>query len=264
MQGLYLYCIRPQGAFKLAVTRTISEDGEVDTIPHQDIEAIVSKVDAQVFTSEEVQKKAAEDLGWIKEMAERHEYVTEEAMRQGTPVIPMKFGTVFYTRKKLEETLQQRYAEFKAKLAHLSGKQEWAVKVYLNRKPFQKEVRITNARVKEKEKELGIASAPEGLAYFLEKQLENVVSEEAEKELQEYRNVFLEKATSFADRCTKGKILEKELTGKSLPMILNVILLVQEKNISSLKEEVSALHKQFYPKGFRIEQTGPWPPYHFV
>jgi len=123
-QGLYLYCVRKKNSALIKTVKTIDE-GEVFTLPYEELEAVVSEVDLGKFSSEEIQKKAQEDVNWIKEKAQIHEQVIEQAMTVGVkiiPVIPMKFGTIFKTKKSLEEMIGKHYAKFKASLGNLSGK----------------------------------------------------------------------------------------------------------------------------------------------
>lgn len=275
MKGFYLYCIRGQSGPKIS-GKGIDGEGEIFTVPSRGLEAVVCKVSLEKFSSEKIQKKAKEDLRWIKEKAQFHEMVVEQAMnpvrnaisngvKKGNKiesVIPMKFGTIFKTKEKLEETLEKHHSEFKETLENLAGKQEWAVKVYLTRKAFEKEIRKTNEVVQEKEKEIG--SLPEGMAYFVQRQVEEVVSREVAQALQNYRERFFEALKRYALTATKGKILERELTGKSLPMVLNAIFLVSEERVEGFVKEINNLAQEFKTKGFSFEYSGPWPPYNFI
>ena len=67
MDGLYLYCIREitenVSGFN---TRGIDGKRDVFTIIHRELEAVISRVSLSKFTSEEIQRKAVEDLNWIK------------------------------------------------------------------------------------------------------------------------------------------------------------------------------------------------------
>lgn len=177
-------------------------------------------------------------------------------------IIPMKFGTIFKTKEKLEETLKKHYRQFRESLERLKGKQEWAVKVYLNRKAFEEEVKKVSKVVQEKEKE--IAQLPEGIAYFMQKQIDEAVSKEADKAIENYTEIFFETLKKYAEAETKGKILEKELTGKSLSMVLNAIFLVSEEKLEDFIKEIDKLNKDYKPKGFNFEYAGPWPPYNFI
>lgn len=262
-KGFYLYCIRAKTNHKFSAEGI--DGGETFAIPYQDLEAIVSEVSLEEFGSEEIQKRAQEDLKWIKEKAQLHERVVEQAMKEGNKIlsiIPMKFGTIFKSKEKLENTLKKYYSKFKKTLKNLTGKQEWGVKIYLDQKAFEKEVKKISPVIQEKEKE--IASLPEGMAYFLEKQIEEAVSKEADKALGKYIEDFFESAKKYAEAGIKGKILERELTGKSLPMVLNAIFLISEKSLKDFIKEINNLNKEFKNKGFTFEYSGPWPAYNFV
>ena len=275
-KGFYLYCIKEKSNSQFSVEGI--GGGKIFIVPYQDLEAIVSEVSLGEFGSEEIQGKAQEDLKWIKEKAQIHEKVIEEAMELKSPlfplgkdplenkglkaVIPMKFGTIFKTKEKLEATLKKYYSKFKKTLENLTGKQEWVVKVYLNRKAFEEEVKKVSKVVQEKERE--IAQLPEGMAYFMQKQIDDAVSKEADKALENYTESFFETLKKYAEAGTKGKILEKELTGKSLPMVLNAIFLVSEKKLEDFIKEIDKLNKGYKLKGFNFEYTGPWPPYNFI
>lgn len=203
-KGFYLYCIRAKNDCKFSMEGI--GGGEIFAIPYQDLEAVVSEVSLKEFSSEEIQKKAQEDLGWIKGKASLHEKAIEGAMEMLSlpfplgddplqnkglkTVIPMKFGTIFKTKDSLEDTLKKHYDQFKESLEKLKGKQEWSVKVYLNRKVFQEEIKKVSPVVEEKEKE--IAQLPEGTAYFMQKQVDEAVSKEADKAFQNYNESFLE------------------------------------------------------------------------
>ena len=262
-KGLYLYCIRAKTDYKFSVQGI--DGGEVFTIPYQDLEAVVSEVSLEEFGSEEIQKKAQEDLKWIKEKAQLHEQAVEEAMKKGNEIlsiIPMKFGTIFKTKEKLAETLKKYYSKFKKTLENLARKQEWAVKVYLNRKAFEEEVKKVSKVVQEKERE--IAQLPEGMAYFMQKQIDEAASKEADRALQNYTESFFETFKRYTAAGTKGKILEKELTGKSLPMVLNAIFLISEEKLEDFIKEIDRINQEYKSKGFNFEYSGPWPPYNFI
>lgn len=264
MKGFYLYCVRKKTNSEFSAPAI--DGGKIWFLSYQDLEAVASEVSLEKFGAEEIQKKAQEDLNWIKEKAQAHEIVIEKAMakenRKVIPVIPMKFGTIFKTQEKLEQTLRKYYSQFKEKLENLIGKQEWAVKVYLNHKTFKEEIKKISPVVQEKEKE--IAQLPEGMAYFMQKQIDEAVAKEVDNTLQNYIENFF----GTLERCTiagtKGKILEKELTGKSLPMILNAIFLVSEQRLEDFIQQVKRLNQEYRPRGFNFEYSGPWPPYNFI
>ena len=267
MEGLYLYCIweKTDTPFSFS-TKGIDEKGEVFVIPFRELVAVVSKVSLEEFASEEIQKKAQGDLNWIKEKALAHEKVIEEAMRKDDEVLslmPMRFGTIFKEKARLEETLIKDYPRIREVLDKIRGKQEWSVKIYLkDRGKLEQVIKEKNKAIKEKEKE--IASLPEGMAFFMEEELKEVISRELEKELNNIEEVLFESLKKQAVDAKKCKILQKELTGRREPMILNAAYLVPEEKIEDFKEKTEGSNQEAQAKGFYIEYSGPWPAYNFT
>ncbi len=266
-EGIYLYCIREKIEDAPVISaRGIDRKEEVFTLPYRELEAIVSKVSLEEFGSGEIQKRSQEDLGWIKEKAVAHEKVIEEAMRKKDKVlsvIPMRFGTIFKEKTSLEEALNKDYTKIKEVLDKIRRKQEWSVKVYLkNRQKFEQVVKEKNEVIKEKEKE--IASLPEGMAFFMEEELKEVISKETDRELKNIVDVLLESLKKKTADSIRNKILEKEVTGRSEPMVLNAAYLVPEEKIEDFKKEIEDLNQKMQAKGFCLEHSGPWPAYNFT
>lgn len=264
-KGFYLYCVRSKNDRKFSAKGI--GGGKISVIPYQNLETIVSEVSLTEFGSKGIQKKAKEDLGWIKEKAQIHEQVIEEAMKKGgeiIPVIPMKFGTIFKTKENLLKTFEKHYSNFKKTLEDLTGKQEWAVKVYvIDKEKFAEEIKRKDEEVK-KLKE-GAASEPEGVKYFLEKRIDEEVSKKISEKLDIYiKDIFQIFYHFSVKEPVINKLLPEELTGKGREMISNVSYLVQKERLDEFQKTVKRLHDYYSSKGLWIEYTGPWPPYNFI
>jgi len=263
-KGFYLYCIRKTGFPSIKVEKTIG-GGEVSIIPYEELEVVTSLVDLSEFGSEEIQRKAQEDLNWIKEKAQIHQYVIEQAMRVGSnliSVIPMKFGTIFKTEESLKECLRKNCQQFKDSLKKLKGKQEWGVKVYLKENIFRKTIEEKNEAVLAKKKE--IESLPKGMAFFAQKQIDEVVGQEKNKELDRITEEIFENLGQLAFSKNKSKLLEKDFTGMTEEMIVNAFYLIEESKLDSFQKKVEELKEQYNSLGFEVEAAGPWPSYHFA
>jgi len=116
--------------------------------------------------------------------------------------------------------------------------------------------------MKEKQKE--IDSLDEGMAFFMEEELKEVISKEADKELNNIVEILFEGLKKHAADSVKNKILEKELTGRREPMVLNTAYLISEEKIEVFKKEVEDLNQEMQAKGFCLEYSGPWPAYNFT
>jgi len=267
MDGLYLYCLREKIKNSPAISaKGIDGKGEVFVLPCRQLEAVVSRISMDEFGSEEIQRKAREDLNWIKEKGIAHEKVIEEAMTSDgkvLSVIPMRFGTIFEEEAKLKEIMNNAYLRIRKVLESIRDKQEWSVKLYLmDRKKLEQAIREKNEAIKEKEKEL--ASLPEGMAFFMEEELKRLIAEEVDKELCNVITSLFGKLSARSVASSQSKILAMELTGRREPMVLNSAFLVSEQNVESFKKEVEELREQVRTRGFCLEYSGPWPAFNFT
>lgn len=266
-EGLYLYCLRKKTDIPFSSSiKGIDEKQGVFIFAYKDLEAVISKVSLEEFGSEAIQIRAQNDLKWIKEKAVIHESVIEEVMKNNgetVNVIPMKFGTIFKEEKNLKQTLNRHYEQFKVTLEKLKGKQEWSIKAYfVDKKKFEQVIKEKSKIIKEKEKE--ITNLPEGMAYFMENELKELFSKETDAELKKIRREIFEKFKIYAEEAKEGKILEKELTGRPEPMILNASYLIKKEKLEDFKTEIKETNEQLSSKGLGLEYSGPWPPYNFV
>ena len=264
--GFYLYCIRLKTNETIEVRETISGEAKVQIIPYQNLEAIVSEISLEEFGSEEIQKKAREDLEWIKGKAQIHEEVIEQAMRKDNsniiPVIPMQFGVIFITIEKLQETLSNNLEKFRKSLEYLSGKQEWGVKAFMNQNIFEEFLENGSSVLLAKKKET--QSMPKGLAFFAKKQAASLIDEMVGKELDKIISEMNESLFQLAAKFNKAKNLEKDFTGITEKMIFNNFYLIEELKLNDFKKKVEELKEKFNPIGIKVNMSGPWPSYHFA
>jgi len=266
MKGLYLYGICPSVKTKKLSDEDISESiggGKVFRIPCQDIEAIVSEVSLKEFGSEELQKRAAEDLEWIKEKALTHERVIETAMNNSNGlIIPMKFGAIFKDKASLVGSLKRDYLKFKNLLWSLQGKEELSVKIYCKSELLENEIKKNSPAIRSKLEE--IKSLPAGRQYFLEEEINEMAKREARNSINNYVSLFLVGLKGLAEELKENKILGKELTRKNNPMVFNAAFLVKKEKVEKFQGEIQKLQVEYDKIGFIFESSGPWPPYNFV
>jgi hypothetical protein len=258
MKGLYLYAVRRGGGKK--VNSSGVDNAPVFTISHKEIDAVVSEVDVEKYSSSEIAQKAKEDVSWIVEHANMHEQVIEDAMQAGQSTIPMVFGTIFRNKKNIETVLEKDYETFEQTLKRLTNKQEWGVKVYVDRGLFAKEFRKSNQHIAGRVE--AARTMPAGIDYFEELSIEDEVKENVGDELEKYTDVFLQALRQHSVESVESNILAKEITGKEQDMFFNGSFLINIDNISDFKRIVEDLQKNH--RAFTFDCTGPWPPYHFV
>lgn len=229
------------------------------------IEAVISDVNLDDFG--EMQKKAQEDIHWIKEKALAHEMVVEDAMGKSAnntvPVIPVKFGVIFNNEERLVKVISEQSAAIKSAFTRVRAKQEWSVKLFLeDNQKFKDLVREQNELLREKSKAL--AALPAGMAYFMEEEFNEEFERECSRRLDEEAMKTFEELKPFAVEAALVKILDSKLTGRSERMVLNSAYLVADSHLPEFENAVVKMSEKFAMRGFLVEQSGPWPAYHFT
>jgi hypothetical protein len=285
--GLYLYCLREAAATPSEInpaTSGIKEaavdgKGRVTVRAFEGVEAIVSNLSLDDFG--EMQKKAQEDIHWITERAVAHEMVVEEAMgrsrealekfhyerdkpaNSSVPVIPIKFGVIFNTDRRLAEVISGQRAAIRATFDRIRGKQEWSVKLFLkDNQNFKNQVKQQSNKLREKSKEL--AALPAGMAYFMEEEFNEELERECSWRLEEEGLRTFDQLKPFAAEAAQVKLLDSKLTGRSERMVLNAAYLVALDHLPKFGNAVATLRENLASAGFLLEQSGPWPAYHFT
>ena len=264
--GLYFYCLRePVGTLPEIKAAAVDGEGRVTVRAFEGVEAVVSAMSMDDFGK--MQTKAQEDIHWIREKAVAHEMVVEEAMGKladrYVPVIPIRFGVIFNTDERLAEVIGGQRTAITTAFDRIRGKQEWSVKVFLaDARTFKNGVKEQTEGFREKSEEL--ASLPEGMAYFMEQELDEELERECSRKLDEDAGRTFEDLKRFSAEAAICKILDKELTGRSERMVLNAAYLVADIQLLEFQDAVAKLREKLAPLGFLLEQSGPWPPYHFT
>lgn len=256
--GFYIYCIRQKVDEKKIKAGAIEFGGETRAIPFKDIEAIASEVDLSKFNAKTIKEKLQEDAKWTEKNVKRHHEVVAEANKKSA-VIPMKFGTIYKTKKNIEAMLAKYYRKFKELLNYLAGKQEWGVKGYLEYEKFVKILKNKDKGMQKLEKKK--SSLPEGMKWYTDKKSEKLIAEQIEDEVEEELKRIIDKLEKRAEKIRLNDLLPKE-AGKD--MILNAACLVRNDTLEEFKSLFSELKKECDAVGITVIMTGPWPPYNFV
>ncbi|MDP2934431.1 MAG: GvpL/GvpF family gas vesicle protein [bacterium] len=255
----YLYCLKNKTSRKISLKGI--DKNKIYLLPYEDIEAVVTEVNRVEFSSREIKSKL-ENLKWIEEKIRNHEEVIEEAMKD-SPVIPLKFLTIYESKTKIVNILKRNYKKFRGLLDKLKGKAEWGVKVYL----IDREKLVDKARKEDEEPmrmEEELKSKPEGIKYFLEKQIEEKISAKVDEKLDKYVKDIFEILSPFSEKKPMiNELLPRGITDKK-EMIFNVSYLFSEDKLKEFQKVVKRLQDYYLPVGLWIEYSGPWPPYNFV
>lgn len=187
-----------------------------------------------------------------EENALAHERVVEKVMEDHT-VLPVRFGTIFKDEKNMRTMLLHAYSQFLSELRRLDGKVEIGLKVFW--KPHE--------AIREAEKNPSIQrlmeatrSQSKGLAYLMQKKLDESVKAELNRQADAYSNQIY--------RTVRKRTMQAKLLKPIGHMILNATFLVSKETTQALRDEVNKLKKELEPKGAEFLISGPWPAYNFV
>lgn len=264
MKGFYVYCIREADGEKVKMN-SVEFGGGVSAVSFKDIEAIISEVDFSQFNEKKIKDKLQEDIKWAERNVRRHHDIVAEAYKTET-VIPLKFGTIFKTRKSLEAMLTKYYKKFKRLLAGLSGKQEWGIKIYLEYEKFVEFLKQQNKEVKKLEKKkLTIA---EGMRWYVDRKVDELIAKESEEEIEKQLQRLAKRLEDCCEQIVFCDLLPKEATAAGQDNIFNATCLIDDNKDNSkfgnFKKVLLETEKECKQIGAALVATGPWPPYNFV
>jgi hypothetical protein len=261
MRGFYIYCVRYSADAGKIKARGIEFGSNPRPIPFKDSEAIVSEIDLSKFNAKTIKEKLQEDAKWTEKNVKRHHEVIAEANKTSA-VIPMKFGTLYKTKKNLEAMLRKHYAKFTALLLRLKDKQEWGVKGYLEYKKFVEILKNKNKEIKNLEKKR--SSVPEGMKWYVDRKSDELIAGQIERGVEEELQKIIKKLEKHAEEIRLNDLLPKEAGEPAKDMILNAACLVRNDALDNFKTLFQELAAECGADGIVLIMTGPWPPYNFV
>lgn len=253
VKGFYIYCIRNRH-------EQVKGAGLL-SIPFRDIEATAMEVDLGEFGEKEIEDRLKNDARWTEKSIRHHHELIDQLGKKDT-VIPCKFGTVFRTKKRIEEMLEKDYKQFSYLLSCLSGKQEWGLKIYLDSQKFieglKKEDQEILALQKRKE------TAGEGMKWYLDQKMGALIDQKLEVEVDRCLAEIVEWLKQSAEKVVLNDPETSGLSLENQEMILNSTCLLKTEGVGSWQEKWEKFFKELYKRGLSCEITGPWPPYNFV
>ncbi len=234
---LYLYGITQASASLPAALRGVDATAPVQPLPCSGFTCWVSRVNAREFGDELARNM--EDLEWLAEASVRHQRVVS-AIYEKEDILPARFGTVFTTEESLRADVSGRKVALQAGFQRVTGADEWGVRVFAVARP------VTFA-----------TTARSGKEYLQRKSalLQARPPRTLEPEIRKFAAALDEIATSSTEG---GKV------GSGQPGLRwQASLLVPRARRKKL-DAVLARFSHDWREQYRVECSGPWPPYSFV
>jgi hypothetical protein len=258
-QGLYVYCLARLSRLPPLPLLGLGVDGQsaLAIATYQDLAAVWSPVAVEDFCGPEAEARL-QDLTWIGPRVIRHQEVVAGVMRH-SPVLPVRFGTIFASLANLEKVLQCHSATIAGVLDHFTDQEEWAVKGMLDRtQAREKLLALKLAREAE-----ALEALSPGKRYFEEQRLRAAGDQELSQWLKEVGRKLWAAFRNDAADIQERQRLSRKTTGSDQDMVWNWALLIPRPAVGGFKARIQEVNAQYAHRGLSLEVTGPWPPYSF-
>jgi hypothetical protein len=219
---------------------------------------LVSRVPLGEF-GEDALRRNLNDLDWLERVARDHEAVLERAFEEGT-IVPLRICTIFTDERGAGSMLSEQRSVLDTALDVLDGREEWGVKLTVDRAALENAARDRAPDVFDEELEGRTA----GGAYMLRRRQERQLREAADRLAGGIAEDVHARLQDWATDAVVNRPQNPELSGHEGDMLLNAAYLVEAAKVERLHELVEELRERHRELGARIELTGPWPPYNFV
>jgi len=257
-KGIYLYCFARANSVPRLDNAGLDNPNPLFQHPFRGITVVVSEVPMEEFTGPEAESRM-KDLSWVAPRAIRHEEVVELVMRH-SPVLPVRFGTIFSSLPSLEIPLQRHHDAIFNFLEEVTDREEWVLKALVDREKAKD--KILSQILAEKSGELA-ALAP-GIRYLREQRIRSEVDKEFNRRLKAAsKEIAKELQGCVADFCER-RLLSREVTGNDCDMVLNWAFLVPRPTLPDFKTRIDQANADYAKQGLHLELSGPWPPYSFA
>lgn len=255
--GILLYCIANELNNEIFNIIGMDGNGKLYSIENSGLFAIVGNVDLAQYGQEAMAEKG-EDVEWLKKKAVMFMDIILK-INSLSCIIPMKFLTIFTAEDRVKDIVTENFDLFEHNFERINNKEELSVKIYCDGKKYKEKVmanEITNF-------EKSLVGKPKGAAFFLKKKFEGELDDKIQSRICNLANEFTDNMKSLASEMKSNKIIAKEITEISIPMILNCAYLVDNDKQEQFLDKIEELKESYEDNGFIIKLSGPWPPFSF-
>jgi hypothetical protein len=254
----YVYAVVPAGT-AVSVAPAGVDGARVELIANGDVAALVSTVEAAVYGGN-VDELVA-DVTWLAPRATAHDAVLTWASDVGA-VIPLPLLSLFRSADAVRDMLAARRDELMRLLEHVARGREYGVRIFRLDAELRDVLGEHSARISELETEVAAAASP-GQGYLLARKLDAARKDELRRVAAMIANTAYVDLAARSLEATQDP-LPQATAEQSGAAVLNASFLVAHDRVDDFRAAVTAFVREHDRRGFRVEFTGPWPPYHFT
>jgi len=225
----------------------------------KDISVVYSKVPPEDYSRDSLEARL-NNLNWLENRAHEHYQVQEAIMARTGTALPFKFCTIFTTKKRMAEYVTDSYEGIENILTKLKGKQEWSVKVFVNKERLKAGIAQLNPHFRSF---LKTQQESTGKNFLLGKKLLHDIEAEA---AEYYRQQTTNLINNLRQACEEWRQNETfpfpEKKGEE--MVGNFAFLVNADHLQNFTSLMDAFNERQPRDSLYAVYTGPWLPYNFV
>lgn len=258
--GIYLYCLARSQCIaaveKLAEQYGLGVDERhpVMALNEAGMVAVIGDVIVAEFSEENLQT-----LSWVGSRAGRHEAVVASVM-ESSPVLPVKFGTIFRSRASLQQFLAQHREAMLHALDALNEKTEWSIKGYILEQDTRALIEADDPEIQSLRVRL---SCSPGARYLQQKQIDGKIDVALEARLAQATHGLGQALALRAIASAALRLHSSAITGRSERMVFNGSFLLSPETLPEFLATLSMQQRACQAIGLVLELRGPWPPYNF-
>lgn len=258
--GIYLYCFAGPEAVRVVTDppggrlKGVDDRHGLSVLESGDVAAVIGLTDLGAFTEAHLRSWA-----WLAPQALRHEGVVETVMG-ATPVLPVKFGTLFTSLAGVRALLATHREAIRERLQAFRDKDEWSVKGFLDEAVAGPWARAAIPAVRAAA--AALPAAP-GARYLHQRRLDALVAAEVDAWLAGTADALRDCLAAHAAETAELPLRPPEVTGRPERMVFNGSFLVARAALPAFRAAVQARARAWAETGLSLELRGPWPPYNF-
>jgi hypothetical protein len=255
-EGIYLFGFARPHAL-CAIEGPNSEEGApLAEWVCQDVAAVFRRIALAEWTGESSEKNL-QDLTWVGPLACLHEKVIEGMMIR-SPVLPARFATLFSSLENLAQLIVSHYGIISAFLDSVVGKEEWAVKMLLDKARAEEHLLASLLFSENRE-----ACSSPGRTYLYEQRLRDDGRKKLHSWVTTIAGLIAGELESHAVASRSLKPLPRNASGRDKDMAFNWAFLLARDSRGPFHARANQLSAQYADQGMMLDISGPWPPYSF-
>ncbi|MEI6758102.1 MAG: GvpL/GvpF family gas vesicle protein [Chlorobium sp.] len=253
---IYVYCITANKPDAIDFTKF----SDISFLDVNGLFVIMKYVDKDEFVDSDFKIKVL-DEAWLDTHVREHLEVIGKVMERHT-VIPFNFGTIYKTEDAIKSFVLQYSDQITENIKNIEGKEEWAVKVYCDKRKLLENIHLVSPTITEID--ALIQQSSPGKAFLLKKKKIELIKSELEEQYKLYADSIFRQLNVFCDFYLLNTIHSKEITGRDEDMLLNVTFLIRNDKVTDFIKKSDELINEFQQSVVLIDVTGPWPPFSFT